>query len=74
MAEYAIRTGPLVRTLASGDTHRQGDQQQLHRVRLEVTPHIRGIPKISRSEVAVFLLKSTVNGLFNRQIVVLRPV
>jgi putative NADH-flavin reductase len=42
--------------------------------RLEVTPHIRGIPKISRSEVAVFLLKSTVNGLFKRQIVVLRPV
>ena len=42
--------------------------------RLEVTPHLRGIPKISRSEVAGFLLKITVDGSFKRQTIVLRPV
>jgi hypothetical protein len=40
---------------------------------LEDTPRLSGMPKISRADVAAFLLKTTVNRSFIRQTVVLRP-
>jgi len=40
---------------------------------LEDTPKLKGMSKISRADVAAFLLKTAVNGSFTRQTVVLRP-
>jgi len=39
--------------------------------RLEDTPRLTGMPKITRADVAAFLLKTVVNGSFTRQTVVL---
>ena len=41
---------------------------------LEATPRLSGMPKISRADVAAFLLKTTVNRSFICQTVVLRPL